>query len=118
MRCVDIVEIAPDVKIFRFALPDPSDTFTLPPCSTVQSRIWVGSSANDYVERFYTPCTPNGAKGHFDLIVRNHHGRMTTPLFKLKVGETMDFRAIMFKLKYRPNKWEDVGMIAGGSGIT
>jgi cytochrome-b5 reductase len=118
MRCVDVVEIAPDVKIFRFALPNPEDTFTLPPCSTVQCRIWTGTTAVDNVERFYTPCTPNGAKGHFDLIVRNHYGKMTTPLFKLKVGETMDFRAIMFKLKYKPNKWDDVGMIAGGSGVT
>ena len=118
-KLTDVVEVAPDTNLFRFALQTEDDVFFLPPCSTLQARVSLSDSPESQLERFYTPTTPNGAVGHFDLIIKKcPKGRMTDALFKLKPGDSVDFRAILFKLKYKPNKWEEIGMIAGGSGVT
>lgn len=115
----EVLNIAEDVAIFRFLFNNPDDVFSLPPCSTLQSCFREGSMAMDQVQRHYTPITPNGRKGYFDLIVKKQrHGRMTEHLFSMKVGEELSFRCIQYKLRYEPNKWKALGMIAGGTGIT
>jgi cytochrome-b5 reductase len=69
--------------------------------------------------RFYTPITPNGEKGYFDILVKKQpRGRFTEHLFSMEKGETLLFRCIQYKMKYVPNKWKHVGMIGGGTGIT
>jgi len=39
-------------------------------------------------------------------------------LFGLHIGDKMLFRSVCFKIQYKPNKWEHIGMIAGGTGFT
>ncbi len=119
MRLAGVVDVAPDTRLFRFALPSPTDKLNLPGCSTLQVKVLTGSGVEDYVERTYTPCTPNGALGHFDLIVKlQKGGRMTPHMWHLRPGDEAEFRAVMFTLRYKPNRWESVGMICGGTGIT
>nr|CCC94741.1 unnamed protein product [Trypanosoma congolense IL3000] len=36
----------------------------------------------------------------------------------MHVGDKLLFRSVVFKLQYRPNRWNHVGMIAGGTGFT
>jgi cytochrome-b5 reductase len=115
----EVIPMTHDVALFRFLLPKEDDVFALRPCSTLQARLKEGVQAIDIVERFYTPVTSNGTKGYFDIIVRRQkQGRMTNHLFGLRPGDEMQFRTVMFKMQYRPNKWKQLGLIAGGTGLT
>uniref|UniRef100_A0A0A9XWR8 NADH-cytochrome b5 reductase 1 n=1 Tax=Lygus hesperus TaxID=30085 RepID=A0A0A9XWR8_LYGHE len=68
--------------------------------------------------RFYTPITPNGTKGYFDLLVRKQRpGRFTEHLFSMNIGDNLLFRVVQYKLRYRKNRWKEVGLICGGTGI-
>jgi cytochrome-b5 reductase len=115
----EIIPITHDVALLRFLLPEASDEFTLQACSTLQAYFKTGNTAMDEVMRFYTPVTVNGTKGYFDIIVkRKPQGRMTSHLLGLHVGDEMMFRCVAFKVKYDANRWQEVGMIAGGTGFT
>lgn len=115
----ETIPMTHDVALFRFLLHDPEDEFNLKPCSTLQACHRHGTQLVDQCYRFYTPVTQNGTKGYFDIIVkRKSGGQMTEQLFGLHVGDTMLFRNIAFKITYKPNRWKEVGMIAGGTGFT
>ena len=115
----EIIPVSHDVALFRFLLQHPEDEFNLKPCSTLQACFRTGTMEIEKTERFYTPVTANGTKGYFDIIVkRKKEGKMTDHLFGLHVGDTLLFRLMAFKIKYRPNRWKEVGLIAGGTGFT
>lgn len=115
----EVIPITHDVALFRFLLPNPNDEFNLKPCSTLQACYKHGVQAMDQCYRFYTPVTANHTKGYFDIIVkRKNSGLMTTHLFGMHIGDKLLFRNVAFKIQYRPNKWEHIGMIAGGTGFT
>ncbi|EAN94143.1 putative cytochrome-b5 reductase [Trypanosoma cruzi] len=114
----EVINLAEDVAVFRFLLPKPEMEFDLMPCSTLQGCFKEGINIVDQPMRFYTPVTRNGTKGYFDLLVKKQvNGRFTEHLFSMNVGETLLFRTVQYKLKYRKNAWEEVGMIGGGTGI-
>jgi cytochrome-b5 reductase len=115
----EVINLSDDTAIFRFLLPDEEDVFDLPACSSLQASFKAGSNIVENPIRSYTPITKNGTKGYFDLIVRKYRkGRMTEHLFSMEVGESLLFRKIQYKFRYVPNKFNNVGMIAGGTGIT
>ncbi|ORC87306.1 putative cytochrome-b5 reductase [Trypanosoma theileri] len=114
----EVINLAEDVAIFRFLLPKATDQFDLTPCSTLQGCFKEGSNIVDQPMRFYTPITPNGTKGFFDILVKKQpNGRFTEHLFSMDVGETLLFRTVQYKLQYKKNNWEEVGLIGGGTGI-
>lgn len=115
----EIIPITSDVALFRFLLHDGESEFSLRPCSTLQACYKYGVQPTDQCQRFYTPVTPNHTKGYFDLIVkRKQGGLMTNHLFGMHVGDSLLFRSVAFKIQYKPNRWNHVGMIAGGTGFT
>jgi cytochrome-b5 reductase len=115
----EVINLSEDSAIFRFLLHSPEDEFDLVACSTLQASFREGMNLVDQPMRFYTPITPNGTKGYFDLIVRKYpNGRFTEHLFGMEAGETLLFRCIQYKMRYKPNKWREVGLIGGGTGIT
>lgn len=71
------------------------------------------------VVRSYTPITLDDTKGHFDLLVKTYpQGNASQYLASLKIGEKARFRGPKGRFLYRPNMAKEVGMIAGGTGIT
>jgi len=115
----EVINLAEDVAVFRFLMPDANDEFSLKPCSTLQSCFKSGVHIVEQVQRFYTPITKNGTKGYFDILVKKQHdGRMTEHLFSMEVGESLFFRSVQYKMNYKPNRWSHIGMIGGGTGIT
>ncbi|ESL12099.1 cytochrome-B5 reductase [Trypanosoma rangeli SC58] len=114
----EVINLAEDVAIFRFLLPKPDMEFDLVPCSTLQACYKQGTNIVDQPMRFYTPITRNGTKGYFDLLVRKQmRGRFTECLFSMNVGDSLLFRVVQYKLRYKKNAWEKVGMIGGGTGL-
>jgi cytochrome-b5 reductase len=115
----EVVNLAKDVAIFRFLLHKPEDVFDLQPCSTLQACFKDGTSIIEQPMRHYTPITPYGAKGYFDLLVKKQKGgRFTEHLFSMEAGETLLFRRVQYKLDYAANKWRHIGLIGGGTGLT
>ena len=115
----EVLNLAEDVAVFRFLMPDPEDEFNLVPCSTLQACFKTGAAIIEQPMRFYTPITANGEKGYFDILVKKQQGgRFTEHLFSMEPGENLLFRVIQYKMSYKPNKWKSVGLIGGGTGIT
>ncbi|KAJ3342536.1 hypothetical protein HDU93_001922 [Gonapodya sp. JEL0774] len=70
-----------------------------------------------YLMRPYTP-TDEGLV-YFSLVVKKYQGGpMSTHIHSLRPGDTLDMKGPIKKFDYQPNRWSQIGMIAGGSGIT
>merc|ERR1712086_624678 len=72
------------------------------------------------VARPYTPVTRDSTTtGHLDLVVKNYpDGNVSTYLHSRQVGDLIKLKGCFTKTKLVPNKHKEIGMIAGGSGIT
>ncbi|KAK9804386.1 hypothetical protein WJX72_010552 [[Myrmecia] bisecta] len=108
---------------FRFALPDSNQVVGLPVASCLLTRAPIGSEkpngSRAYVIRPYTPTSLPDARGHFDLVVKAYpQGKMSKHIDDLKVGDTLECKGPIPKLPYKPNMKKQIGMIAGGSGVT
>jgi len=137
---VKVTEVSHDTKIFRFGLPE-GHRLGLP----VGQHVNVKARINDkLVIRAYTPISSDDDIGFVDLLVKVYlpcerfpeGGQMTQYLNNMKIGDTLDFVGPKGRLIYqrngtfliRPLKLSDppsnitgiknIGMIAGGSGIT
>jgi len=118
-RLGEIINLSEETAIFRFLFENPEDEFFLLPCSTLQALNKQGGMQCENVQRMYTPITPVGTKGYFDILVKKMpRGRMTEHLFSMQVGESLQFKIVNYKLRYMPNVYKHVGMIGTGSGIT
>jgi cytochrome-b5 reductase len=119
MKLGEVINLTSETAIFRFLLPNADDVYHLTPCSTLQVQDRHGSNMVEQVQRMYTPITPNGTKGYFDLVVKKQrHGRMTEHLFAMEAGDSLLFRIVDYKFQYQKNLYEHIGMIGAGSGIT
>ena len=115
----EIINLTEETALFRFLLPNADDKFELEPCSTLQCQKREGANMIEQLQRMYTPVTPNGTKGYFDLLVKKQpHGRMTEHLWQMQPGDSLNFRVVLHKLKYYPNVYEQIGCIGTGTGIT
>jgi len=115
----EIINLTEETAIFRFLMPSIDDEFRLEPCSTLQAQKREGAMMIEQLQRMYTPVTPNGTKGYFDILVKKQpQGRMTEHLWAMKPGDSLNFRVVLHKLKYYPNVYENIGMIGTGTGIT
>ena len=112
----EIRDISHDTKVFRFLLEDPQKEYRLKVCGTLQCRI---PYVTQQIQRMYTPVTTNGTKGYFEIIVKKMpHGKMTQFLWDRKVGENVQFRGVGYNMDIKPNRWKELGFIAGGVGFT
>ncbi|XP_049636608.1 NADH-cytochrome b5 reductase 2 [Suncus etruscus] len=132
-------EITHNTRRFRFKLPTPDHVLGLP----VGNYVQVIASINDnLVTRSYTPVSSDDDQGFVDLIVKiyfkNHSnpegGKMSQHLENMKIGNCVFFRGPVGRLVYNApgdisirkhgthdpetKIVENLGMIAGGTGIT
>lgn len=78
-----------------------------------------GETSIKPVIRPYTPVSDAKQKGYLDLIIKRYeYGAMSRHLFNMKVGDTLLFKGPFEKIVYQPNKWNHIGMLAGGTGLT
>ncbi|XP_066446957.1 NADH-cytochrome b5 reductase 3 [Eleutherodactylus coqui] len=141
LRLIDREVISHDTRRFRFALPSVEHILGLP----IGQHIYLSARIDgNLVVRPYTPVSSDDDKGFVDLVVKIYFkgihpkfpdgGKMSQYLEGLRVGETIDFRGPSGLLIYsgkgtfqiRPDKKsppvtkkvKQLGMIAGGTGIT
>lgn len=141
VKLVEKQEISHDTRRFRFELPSSEHVLGLP---TGQHIYLVATVNGQVVPRPYTPVTSDKDHGYFDLVVkiyfRNVHpkfpegGKMSQHLESLSIGDTIQVRGPSGLIRYKgrgkfaikPDKKSppqayhasQIGMIAGGTGIT
>ncbi|KAK1258974.1 NADH-cytochrome b5 reductase-like protein [Acorus gramineus] len=110
-----------DSLLFRFSF-DPATKFGLDVASCILTRAPNGENAEGktkYVIRPYTPISSPDSKGHFDLLIKVYpEGKMSQHFASLKPGDVLEVKGPIEKLRYSPNMKKEIGMIAGGTGIT
>ncbi|XP_054999027.1 NADH-cytochrome b5 reductase 2 [Sorex araneus] len=132
-------EITHNTRRFRFKLPTPDHVLGLP----VGHYVHLIASINDnIVTRPYTPVSSDDDQGFVDLIVKVYHkngshpegGKMSQYLDNMKIGDCILFRGPTGRLVYNApgdisirtqnacdpetRVFDNLGMIAGGTGIT
>lgn len=105
-----------NTQIYTFELPDPNAYLNLPVSSCIMLR-YKGADGKDVI-RPYTPIDTH-RKGEVVLLIKVYEkGNMSKHIEQMQVGDTLDFKGPMPKLKYEANMKKKIGMLAGGSGIT
>lgn len=117
----ETAKVSHNSKLFRFSF-DPAAKLGLDIASCIITRAPLGQDAEGktkYVIRPYTPISDPDSKGYFDLLVKIYpDGKMSQHLASLKPGDVLDVKGPIEKLRYSPNMKKNIGMIAGGTGIT
>ncbi|CAF1252949.1 unnamed protein product [Adineta steineri] len=124
--------ISHDTCLFRFQLPSLKHVLGLP----IGQHIYITAHINnELVKRPYTPITSDDNQGYFDLVIKIYpNGKMTQYLDKFTIGETINVSGPSGNLIYKTKGLFDIrsrkpepfvtrhvrqlGLIAGGSGIT
>lgn len=117
----EMKKVSPNTKIYRFTFND-EEKLGMDVASCLLTRAQIGTKGDgkpNYVIRPYTPISPPEAKGYFDLMVKTYpEGKMSQHFASLKPGDTLEVKGPISKLPYHPNMKQNIGMIAGGTGIT
>ncbi|XP_076304045.1 NADH-cytochrome b5 reductase 3 isoform X2 [Tachypleus tridentatus] len=141
IKLVDKEIISHDTRRFRFALPSPNHILGLP----IGQHIYLSARIEgNLCVRPYTPVSSDDDKGYMDLVIKVYFknvnpkypdgGKMSQYLDNMNIGDLIDIRGPSGLLEYmgrgkfaiKPDKKSppnectvrNVGMIAGGTGIT
>jgi len=106
---------------FVFDLPEGTDS-GLKVASCLVTKSADGSLKDDKgkdVIRPYTTTTAPNQKGKLELLIKKYNeGKMSTHIFGLKPGDKLAMKGPIPKYPYKPNEFEQVAFIVGGSGVT
>jgi cytochrome-b5 reductase len=108
--------VSPNTAIYRFGLPNPDDILGLP----IGQHISVSATINGKdVMRSYTPTSSDDDLGHFELLIKAYEkGNISRHVSLLKIGDKAKIKGPKGKFVYTPDLSRELGMIAGGTGIT
>eukprot|EP00127_Corallochytrium_limacisporum_P007151 Clim_evm24s243 gene=Clim_evmTU24s243 len=71
------------------------------------------------VLRPYTPTTGPDVKGRLEFVIKKYDDGAFTPyVHSLKVGDKVSIKGPITKIKVEPNFKQEIGCVAGGTGIT
>lgn len=105
-----------NTNIFTFAFDDPKAKFNGKTASCVVFKANINGKE---VIRPYTPTSRPNTIGHLDFVIKNYpNGTMSKHVHELKVGDSIEIKGPIPKYPYEPNKFQRIGLIAGGTGIT
>lgn len=108
--------ISKNSAIYRFTMKTSFESLNFPAGSHLAVKVPIDG---ENVIRYYTPITSNVETGHFDIIVKSYADGVVSKYFaSLKPGQLVEFQGPVGKLNYAPNSSKEIGIVAGGSGIT
>jgi len=115
---LEVREAGPGTKILKCQLPSNEHVMGM----KVSSMVMVNGAKGDDGKtpaRPYTPVTTDDQMGYFELLVKGYPtGIVSKYLCSLKAGDSVEVKGPFPKLPYAANMKKEIGMIAGGSGIT
>jgi cytochrome-b5 reductase len=108
--------ISPNTALYRFALPHPSHVLGLP----IGQHIVISAEINGKeIMRSYTPTSSDDDLGYFDLLIKSYEkGNISRHVSLLKIGDHIRVKGPKGQFNYSPTLSREIGMIAGGTGIT
>ncbi|PLN83885.1 hypothetical protein BDW42DRAFT_199917 [Aspergillus taichungensis] len=109
--------LSSNVYRFVFQLPGPRDVIGLPIGQHVAIQAVIDGQT---VSRSYTPTSNNLDLGRLELVIKCYPDGLLTGkyLANLEVGDHVQFRGPKGAMKYQRGLCRQIGMIAGGTGIT
>ncbi|CAM0142975.1 hypothetical protein VKS41_006275 [Umbelopsis sp. WA50703] len=116
----EVQPINHNTSVFRFELPEDSVSgLHVASCVITRYPITKKDGSPGYIIRPYTPTSDERAKGYVDFVIKNYpEGKMSKHIHQLKVGDELEIKGPIPKLNWEENKFDHVGLIAGGTGIT
>jgi cytochrome-b5 reductase len=114
-RILDIDQITHDTKQFRFSIPSENEFIFLP-----GDHMKIYPDRNDPVEfRPYTPTTIPGSAEYYELIIKRYpDGMVSRFIHDRKVGEEISMSGPHVGGHFIDGMAREIGLIAGGTGIT
>lgn len=113
---IDRTMVAPMTAIYRFKLGREDEILDIPTGHHLSCVFTI--DGKDEL-RYYSPISNQFDAGFFDILVKHYpHGKVTSKLASVQIGQTVKFRGPVGTLDYTPNETKTLGLIAGGTGIT
>lgn len=113
---MDKWHVSHDTIRFVFRLPHENSVLGLPTGQHIAIRHEIDGKQ---LARSYTPTSSNKDRGRLELTIKIYPGGKLTPwLQRLSIGDTVEIRGPKGEMKYHKNLVKEMGMIAGGTGIT
>lgn len=113
---IDKTIISRNSAIYRFKLNNDDEVLNIPPGHNVACCMEI--DGKDEI-RYYSPISNQFDTGFFDILVKSYPtGKISKRFAMLKEGQTVKFRGPVGRLEYKTNMAKEIGLIAGGSGIT
>ncbi|KAI0782696.1 NADH-cytochrome b5 reductase [Abortiporus biennis] len=110
------IVISHNTAIYRFALPHPEDVLGLPIGQHIQISAHIEGKD---IMRSYTPTSSDDDHGYFDLLIKAYEkGNISRYISHLKIGEKIRVKGPKGQFNYHMSLTREIGMIAGGTGIT
>merc|ERR1711965_286034 len=78
-------DVSHDVRVFSFALPDPSKPLGLSTCACILAKGGADAEGGPLI-RPYTPISTNAMIGEFQLMVKVYDGGLSKHMDGMKVG--------------------------------
>ncbi|KAI9487309.1 MAG: hypothetical protein EXX96DRAFT_517977 [Benjaminiella poitrasii] len=114
LKLIETESISHNTKLLRFAVPEGQDG-SLPVASCVIVKYQ--DETEKPIIRPYTPVSEE--EGHVDFIIKKYDdGKLTPIIHDLKPGDSLQFKGPIPKYDWEKLPKKNVGMIAGGTGIT
>lgn len=115
----DVLTLSHNVKRILLKLPNNASELGLPVCSCVMIRAPDSTEEGGYAVRPYTPVESESHKHCFELVIKTYPGgKLSNFLCSRKPGDKVDIKGPFPKLPYVANEYKELGLIAGGSGLT
>ncbi|CUM66784.1 uncharacterized protein PRCAT00004466001 [Priceomyces carsonii] len=113
---IDKTVISRNSAIYRFKLNNEEEVLDIPTGHHLACCFLI--DGKDEI-RYYSPISNKFDAGFFDILVKSYpNGTVSRKFAELREGQTVKFRGPVGRLQYKTNMAGEIGLIAGGSGIT
>ncbi len=101
---------------YRFSLNSDDDILRIPVGTHLQVSVPINGQN---CVRYYTPISSRAEQGAFDLLIKTYpNGKVSQHFSNLKIHQTVKFSGPIGRMSYVCNMTKEIGMIAGGTGIS
>lgn len=112
-KLIERTRVSHSSSVYRFAIPH---KFGLPIGQHVSVRAPLDGQ---HIVRSYTPISDHNATGYVDFLVKTYEAGNVSRVFdRLQIGESLEMRGPKGRFTYARNMAPQIGMLAGGTGIT
>ncbi|KAH3666572.1 hypothetical protein WICMUC_005641 [Wickerhamomyces mucosus] len=117
LELVDKTIISRDSAIYRFQLVRSDEILNIP----IGYHLATQLEENSKEIRYYTPISSKFERGFFDILIKSYPNKqdgISKKFATLNPGQFVKFKGPVGRFQYSTNHVKEIGLIAGGSGIT